>query len=478
MKKLSTAAIIVIFSLTLGVLGWHIFGGAGTASPAWYGQIRTQPTTQSGVLREVAAISLGKVEVYNYQRMGFTRGFLQFSPDGQNLAVGTENGEVLLLGINGQVLWQNKLGLGKLTALQFTADSRFILIGESSPEGYLVCLDRRDGRELWRQSSSSELGVNIKDKTFPGIVAVRTDAAGHIYAVGQRYIRYPDGRYDYRGRIYKFDLSGQRLGVFPSDHNLDAWVSWISVDAKGKKLVFGTANWDMGGVSRYADSMYCVDGQLQNILWSKLLLPVPPFQNTTLRSGPEISPDGQYVTGIFSDGRGFLYNGQGQELWLRTLSSPQKIANIELNAVGTYGQMAGEYTVFSVSNTYNRANWQLPTPVEHPSSNSIFVFDRQGQLMNRYKLGGMIEEMAAQERTLAVAVGRNVRTKNPAVHGLAVLSLPDAQLLDYAVTSGPCVGTAITSNGTYAAGVEAPIQLDSGEVIGEYKLRLYQIIQP
>ncbi len=477
MKKVYTAAIILIFIVTLGLLGWHIFGDAGTALPVIGGKSKAQTAGKTGVLREVAAITLGKVEVYNYQRMGFTRGFLQFSPDGQTLAVGTENGEILLLDMEGRVLWQKKLGLGKLTALQFTTDSQALLIGESSPDGFLVCLDRKDGRELWRQSSVGELGVNIKDKTFPGIVAIRTDEAGRIYAVGQRYIRYPDGRYDYRGRIYKFDPSGQRLGMFPGDHNLDAWVSWISVDDKGEKLTFGTANWDMGGISRYTDSLYCIDGQLQGVLWSKLLSPVPPFQNTTLRSGPEISPDGRYVTGIFSDGRCFLYDGQGQELWLRALSSPQKIANVELNAVGTYGQMAGEYAVFSVSNTYNRANWQLPTPVEHPSSNSIFVFDRQGQFINRYKLGGMIEEMATQEQTLVLAVGRNVRTKNPAVHGLYVLSLPDALLLDDAATAGPCVGAAVSRDGTYAAGVEAPIQLDNGEVIGEYKLRLYQIVR-
>ena len=477
MKKRYTVVIMLIFTLTMGGLGWHIFGGAGTALPAWQGQ-NGPITTQTGALREVAAISLGKVEVYNYQRMGFTRGFLQFSPDSQYLAVGTENGEVLMLDNSGQMLWQKKLGLGKLTALQFTPDSRFVLIGETSPDGLLVCLDRSDGRELWRQSSAGELGVDIKNKTLPGFVAIRTDGYGNVYAVAQRYIRYPDGRYDYRGRIYKFKPTGERLGLFPDNHNLDAWVSWLSVDAKGEKLTFGTANWDTAGVHRYTDSLYCVDGQFQGILWSKLLPPAPPFQNTTLRSGPEISADGKYVTGIFSDGRCFLYDGQGQELWLRTLSSPQKIANVELNAVGTYGQMAGEYAVFSVSNTYNRANWQLPTPVEHPSSNSIFVFDRQGQFTSRYKLGGMIEDMAVQEQTLVLAVGRNVRTKDPSVHGLYALSLPDAQLLDYAATNGPTVGAAVSADGAYAAGVEAPIQLDNGEVTGEYKLRLYRIVRP
>ncbi|QDR79105.1 PQQ-binding-like beta-propeller repeat protein [Sporomusa termitida] len=470
MKKLQTAGFILLFLVTLYLLASHIFDNAASG-PALSSR---QTGTQTGAFVQVADISLGKVEVHNFQRMGFTKGFIKFSPDSRNLAIGTENGELMLLNLKGQVLWRKNMGLGKLSALEFSPDNRYLYIGETSQQGYLLCINREDGREIWRQSSVGELGVNIQDKTYPGIIAVRSDANGMVYAVGQRYIRYADGRNEYRGRIYKFNAAGVRQAIFPVDHNLDAWVSWVSVDAGGSRAAFGTANWDEGSTNRYTDSMYCLDGALRQILWSTEIPPAPPYQNTTMRSSPEFAPSGRHVAGVASDGRCFLYDGQGHELWFRTISQPQKVGGVYINAVGNYVHLTEEHAAFTTGNTYNRANWQLPTPVEHPGSNSVFVFDLSGKLVSRYKLGGMVEQISGTEQTMAIAIGRNVRSRDVGVHGLYLLSLPDARLLDYAATTGPCVGSAISPDGRYAAGVEAPLQLDDGQVIGAYRLLLLQ----
>jgi outer membrane protein assembly factor BamB len=469
MRKINTIVLLALFALTIGALAIHIF-----ESDAGLTVATRQSSQHSGEYEKIAEVSLGKVEAHNYQRMGFTKGFIQFSPDNMHLAVGTENGEVLLLTNTGKTVWRKNIGLGKMSALEFSSDSRYILIGESSQQGYLLCLDAKDGSEMWRQASVSELGVEIKDKTYPSIVAIRTDEQGRIFAVGQRYIRFADGRNEYRGRIYKFDGNGKRLAMFPADHNLDAWVSWVSVDQKGERAVFGTANWDAIQTNRYTDNMYCLDGSL-NPLWSTLIPPVYPYQNTTMRSSPEISGDGRYVAGIASDGRCFLYDGeQGREVWRRNLSEPQKISGIYMNANGANVQIVDDHFIFTTGNTYNRANWQLPTPVEHPGSNSMFVFNLQGQLVNRHRFGGMIEQIAVSKKEAAIAVGRNVRTKDPGVHGLYITSLPGAQMIDYIATNGPCVGSAISSDGRYTAAVEAPLQLDDGQIIGEYKLVLAQ----
>lgn len=467
MKKLQTACFVIVFAVTLSLLAKHIFvsiGSVPSSSPAG---------AHTGAYEQIADISLGNVEVHNYQRMGFTKGFTQFSPDSRCLAVGTETGELMLINLKGKVVWRKTLGLSKLTALEFSRDSRYLFVGESSQQGYLICLNAADGREIWRQASAPELGVNIKDKTYPGMVAIRTDSAGMVYAVGQRYIRSANGGSEYRGRLYKFNESGERQGIFPADHNLDAWVTWISVDAAGSRAAFGTANWDEGATKLYTDSVYCLDGALGQRLWSINIAPVPPYQSTTLRSSPEFAPSGRYVAGVSSDGRCFLLDGeQGLVQWLYSISKPQKVGGVEINAVGNYVHITEEYAVFTTGNTYNRANWQLPTPVEHPSSNSVFVFDLAGKLVSRYKLGGMIEEIHGTDSRLAVAVGRNVRTKELNVHGLYLLSLSDARMLDYVATTGPCVGAAISPDGRYAAGVEAPLQLDDGQVVGSYRLLL------
>ena len=467
MQKIIMTGITLLFICTLGLLAAHIFGMNNHVSFS-----NKQSGTQTGAYGKVMETVLGQIEVYNYQRMGFNKGFICFSPDSRFLAVGSETGEVLLYTTKGSLVWRKNMGLGKLAALEFSSDGQSVLVGETSQQGWLFSLRVKDGSEQWRQASVRELGVNIKEKTYPGIVAIRTDAAGMIYAVAQRYIKHADGHNEYVGRIYKFTTDGKRVESFPGDHNLDSWVSWISVAAAGDKAAFATANFDVAKY-KYDQNIYCLDGNLNTVLWSNHIDVVSPYQNVTMRTSTDITPDGRYITGVASDGRCFLFDSeQGQEVWRRSISQPQKIGGVYINATGNYSQLLGEYAVFTTGNTYNRANWQLPTPVEHPNSNSLFVFDLQGKLMNNYKFGGMIEQIAASNKLAALAIGRNVRSKDPSVHGLYIVTIPETQLVDYAATSGPCVAVAISADGQYAAGIEAPLQLDDGQVIGEYKLTL------
>ncbi|MDU4960803.1 MAG: PQQ-binding-like beta-propeller repeat protein [Sporomusaceae bacterium] len=466
-KKLMNTGLVLLFSFSLLLLGMQIFGGGGRQTVAGV-------ATETGLYTPRDVLDLGKVEVHNFQRMGFTKGFVRFSPDSRYLAAGTEDGDILLTTADGQLLWRRNIGLGKLAALEFSADGSRLLAGETSQQGGLLCLDVKDGRELWRHSSVDELGVDIKRKTYPGIVAIRSGGNGEVYAVGLRYIRHADGNSEYRGRVYKYSLTGERLALFPADHNIDTWVNWLGVDKQAARVVFGTANWSEG-VSRYDATMYCLDGELRQILWQEKLPAVVPYQNPTMRNGPDITADGRYVSGVVSDGRGFVYDGgSGRRLWLRTLSRPQQIGGVFVNAVGLYGQTAGSHFLFSTGNTYNRANWQLPTPFEHPSANSLFIFDREGTLTGRVSLRGMLEQLSANDNAVAVAVGRNVRAKDTAVHGLTLLAIPDGRMLDRLPTEGPCVAAAISADGNYAAAVEAPLQLDDGRIIGGYKLWLLQ----
>lgn len=468
MKRLITTIITLLFLSTLGVLAVHIFN---INNPV--GVSSKQTNTQTGAYSKIMEAVLGQTEVYNYQRMGFTKGFIRFSPDSRFLAVGSETGEVLLYNTEGSLNWRKSMGLGKLTAVEFSPDGQFLFVGESSQQGWLFCLRVKDGSEVWRYASVEELGVDIKEKTYPGMVAVRTDASGMVYAVAQRYIKYADGHNEYRGRIYRFTPDGKRVGMFPAKENLDCWASWISVDAAGQHAAFATANFDVANY-RYDQNIYWLDGSLQHIAATTLLEVVPPYQNVTMRTSLDISADGEYASGNASDGRCFLFDVQtGRELWRLSISQPQKIGGIYINATGNYSRMFGEYAVFTTGNTYNKANWQLPTPVEHPNSNSLFVFDVQGRLAGSYKFGGMIEELAAGNKLAALAIGRNVRTKDPSVHGLYLVTIPETQLVDCALTGGgPCIAAAVSADNQYAAGIEAPIQLDDGQVIGEYKLSL------
>ncbi|MEN6413557.1 MAG: PQQ-binding-like beta-propeller repeat protein [Veillonellales bacterium] len=472
MKKAVTILLFALFLITLTGLARYIFLHQ-TGIPAM--SAVKNDASLAGMYRKTADIDLGKVEVYNYQRMGFTHGFLQFSPNSRYLALGTEQGDILFMNVDGKTLWKRSIGLGKISALTFSPDGSKLLVGDTSQQGSLICFDTATGNELWRYASASELEPDIRQKIYPGIVYITTDEQGFIYAVGQRYKKNSDGSNEYRDRIYKLDENnGNKVAMFPPDHDMDAWVSWVGVDRQGRRLVFGTGNWDTGKTCRYDDNVYCLDDKLNQPLWSVFIDPVTPYQRTTMRSSPDISADGSYIAGIANDGRCFLYDGGGRELWRRTLSQPRQIGGVYINATGMFVRIVGGYVVLTTGNTYNRANWQLPTPVDHPARNTIFVFDLQGNLMYKHSTGGMVEEMSINDGRIVLAVGRNVRTKDPSVHGIQILSLEDGRLLDSMPTAGPCIGEASSADGRYVAGIEAPIQLDDGQIIGSYRLYIWE----
>lgn len=161
--------IIALLFITLFFLGRYIFqqAGDGTNKDSFL-------KTSTGLYQVVAEVPLGQVEVYNYQRMGFTKGFVCFSPDGAALAVGTENSELLVLESEmGKLKWRKRSGNGKISALAFSRDGRRLYVGENGPQADLICLDAQTGEELWRRGSAKELGSGLNDKTYPGIVCIR-----------------------------------------------------------------------------------------------------------------------------------------------------------------------------------------------------------------------------------------------------------------------------------------------------------------
>ncbi len=461
--------VVLAFAVSLAALGWYVFladSGARRAAGREDG---------GGTYRQVVQLSLGQVEVRNYQRMGFTRGILRFSPDSGRLAVGTENGQVIMLSREGEVVWRRPAGLGKVTALEFSPDGACLYVGETSADGGLYCLDAASGRERWKNNLAAGLGADLRRKSHPGIIRLLTDQAGRVFALAQRYDRSAAGESIYRGLIFCLSPAGVELWRFPAAEAMDAWVNWLGADAPGRRIVFGTANFDTDRRYRYDKNIYCLDAASGAEAWSAALDPAPPFQRTILRGSPNIAADGKYVAAMASDGRALLFDANGRELWRRHLSTPKKIDEVYLNAVGRDAYVLGDFAVFTTINTYNNANWQLPTPLEHPASNSLFVFAVGGEFAAKWRAGGGIEEIAfASERQIAVAVGRNTKTKDPGVHGIYMVDMPNAAAVERLATAGPCAAVAVSPDERLVAGMEAPLQLDDGTVIGGYRLWLWE----
>ncbi len=435
-----------------------------------------QKTADAAGGGQIAKVDLGQVAVQSYGKMGFTKGSVNYLPGEQpRWVVGTENGEVLLVDNKGAVLWRRSLGIGKVCKVT-VAPGGVIIVGEQSPAGNIYAIDSKDGRVLWSFATAKGVGYTQGSRSAPMVVWLDTDEKGRIYTVSYRFGQEKRGEKSYYSKVYAFTPQGEVIWQFPPDEAMDAWCNHAAISGQDGPLVFSTATYDTTPGMKYPDNLYWLERDTGKVIRSVRLPPLDELAGRAVtRSSPVFSPDGKTLAFITSDGRGYYYDVSGKELWQRTVSSPAQVAGAWVNSIGRGAYVLPQGVFFTTINTFNRDSWQLPTPLEHPSSNSLFAFDFDGALRYKLAVGGNIEDIGFAGGKAVLAVGRNIQSRDYAVHGCKVVDLADGRIVRAFNTAGPCQAAAISEDGRYAAAIEAPAVLEDGRMFGSYSLHIWEI---
>lgn len=415
-----------------------------------------------------AEIMLGDVKAYDYNSFAFVQGALRQS--GAFFAAGTERGDVLLFDLQGKLLWQKNVGIGKIKALAFDPLERWLFVGEESPAGNFYALSLADGAEIHRYALADVLGSDAAKREYPAVIGIAA-AQGCVYFAAQRRVVGKDRQVRYHSRVGKWTPDAARPVWIP-DETMDTALSGVSCNARGDRAVFGTNNWKSAAGQRFSATVYFIaDGALRR---GQTLPPKAPYQNTTLSGRPQMHADGSVVC-LTGDGRAALYDAAGQELWRRALSQPQELDDVSLNAVGVKACFLAERAAFVLGGTYNRNNYRLPTPLEDPNADTLFLFDAQGRLLAKqhFAASGVVESVETTESLLLLAIGRDLKHRQADGHGVLLLRATDGVFYDRIPTRGPCIAAAATADGAHLAVLEAPLQLPSGEIVGAYRLHFF-----
>lgn len=463
MKKTKTILIFLLFGiswLTLFFLTenktvWEIFGNTDVAGET--------------------VISLGNMAGRNYDRMGFDGGKVIYSPADHGWIVGTTKGDVYHFSAEGRERWSRNLGIGEIRSLVLSKDSEIVYAGENSPSGTLYAVQAKTGDILWRFDGVDIIGVDNKNHSNPMPVHVETDYEGNVYAIFYRSTVLKNHTRAYISRVISFDKKGNERWIYPIDTNMDSWINWGSVTSRTGRFAFASANYDKSGSKErvYNKNIYVLDKDKGTLINAVDIPSVPLFEITTIRNGPNYSYDGNYLSTMTSDGRGILLDKDGRILWQRFLSRPHKVAGDWYNAAGRDAYVFSEGVIFTTINTFNRANWQIPAPIIHPSSNSVYLFDVSGNYKFKYTAEAEVEGIAVSNGVAVIAVGRNVRNHNYSAHGAAVISLVDGKELNRYRTKGPIQAIAVSDNARYVAGLEVPAVTPEGSLIGSYNLHIW-----
>lgn len=463
-KKIKSLLILFLFALSCCALFWL----TGSRTP-W-------TVFQSVRGKDGVSVFLGDMPAENYDRMGFTRAQILYVGAEDAWLVGTDKGELFLFDMTGKQLWKRSLGIGKLVSLAVTGDGKLAYVGEHSADGNLYAVNVHTGDIEWKHKAADYIGVDSQNRSLPAPVHIAVDKAGNAFVNMYRFGMNKDGRRGYNGRMIALDPQGKFLWKFPKDETIDSWINWCDVSDGTGRVVIATSAYDFHPDMKYKKTLYIIDKHDGSVLNETFVDPVKPFNNTVLRGSPTFSADGEYLAGTGSDGRGFLFDKNGNVVWWRFLSKPAKVDGSWINASGRDGYIRPEGVIFSTINTFNRENWQLPTPVEHPSNNSLFVFKLDGTYRYQYRALGTIENIDfASEKLAACSVGRNVRTHDYSAHGALLLNLENGKKERFFHTEGPCQAAAISHDGKKMAGVEAPAMTPEGKLIGSYRLHIWDL---
>ena len=247
MSKIKSIIAIVILIISWCLMFWI----TGNRTP-W----QAFSSTDKG---DGVSVFLGDIPSENYDRMGFTKGLIEYIVSKNAWLVGTDRGELFLFDNSGKQIWKRSLGIGKLVSLCVSHDEKITFVGEQSPAGNLYAIDLDGGDILWKFAAEKVVGVEPDKRSYPSIVHICIDKDDNVYANAYRFVTAKDGGRGYNGKAVAFNKNGEQLWQFPKSENIDSWINWCDVNDNNDKVVLSTSAYEIRPDMKYRDTMYLID---------------------------------------------------------------------------------------------------------------------------------------------------------------------------------------------------------------------------
>jgi outer membrane protein assembly factor BamB len=450
-------------------------------------------------LAEIPLETLEKEEMeYRYYASRSTE--VRFSPDGQYIGVGSKGGFVYLIHTaSGKILWKHKIPEARVAKIVF-ADGGNLIAGEESRDGNIYCFDVKSGKIIWQYKTNHDFEGKCAQVTkmegkytyYPlQVWGLCVDKAGNGYAMVRHCCEKEiDGKRitDTTSLVYKLDLAtGKPVWRFPIPAS--AWGLNISEDGK---YVIPSIGW-----TRQA-TLWVVDSVSGKPLW-EYAFNTPEKNPASFRgtTGFEarISPDSRYVvvnqvypdhTLVF-DNPGSIKNGQAQLLWKKQFLNVLDVSNVPIGVSSVNLELTNTDLIFATwsTRTVGTTGAAIQLPALHPDADTLFVYDYQGSLKWKWKLGEGIWNkdclLSQNAGYMVIPIGLVPETSsaNPEDMGIYVFS-PNvdggatARLNWFYHTQGFAYKADISPDGKYIALLEGPFDIDPDRmketIVGKHRL--------
>ena len=171
-------------------------------------------------------------------------------------------------------------------------------------------------------------------------------------------------------------------------------------------------NWKDGTV-------HVLNGNTGKEDWNYSLPPLEPFFDySAIWYSTQITPDGEKLITMTSDGRAFLFDnseimktGVPEVKWQANISTPVVVSGVPIYGSANYAYIINNTLIFSIGSTFSKDK-NKDAPIEHPNGNSLFAYDTDGNLLWKWRLDGYAGECALNDRYLVIPIAQNLVTED------------------------------------------------------------------
>jgi len=482
------------FLLAAGLLVWRVEnGGRGT--------VALSAAPREAKLWALASENIPSVG--EWQRKGDET--IAISPDGKWIAVAGLDEAVHLLDVGGEEKWSYRIPERYGHSLAFSADSRLVYVGECSMDGTVFGLDTGSGKKQWEYPVGNDVGrtgatqpVNYRtlDKCCVFDLVATQDA---LYVVGthrdRRFDELPTGARIVNDAldtvVYAFHpADGKLLWRYPARGTMDTHMPYLVYSrVLGQIVGANTSYWRASmPQERYPNgTVRLIDARTGLESCSYRIGPTI-MSYTGIWYSLSVSPNGRFTAVGTTDGRLILFEvAQGPslvELWEKDVSTLLTVSGIPIYASSSRSVAFDNGDVFVTSgNTFAKqtaVGVVRQPPGRHPDSNSAFLFDRNGEILWKWKAPGGIADLFDHPESglIVLSVEHDYVEKSLDAAGFYFLKYTGRQgkspveRFGSLQLSGISKSGAIARDGSFFVGVESPIRLTDDTLAGEHKLHI------
>lgn len=423
---------------------------------------------------------------------------LAWSPgEGARVAVGTANGEVLVVdGWTGEVVARRTLAEARIREVAWSPNGGTLYAAEQSPDAMLRALDPDSLDERWHLRLADRVGSSTPPAgediygvySLPGGYSLSVLPGGDLLLAATHAWTDAEGRHRNQSQLLRIDARGQVAAAWP-EQPAEVTLLHLRADPDGQRVAVTVGHSADGA----APAGLPVNGAqllslpaLQPVLATQLEPLKPWFTEASVWEALDLSSSLDALFMGFNDGRVRILGLDGRLRGDAGTGAPVMAGDVPIQVGIGWGALVGDGAVFTTSTTripWGAASPDLRPPSVHPAENTVQAIGLDGSARWSWSGGQALQGMSVSPDgdELLVGAGERASDIRRDLYGGIVLSLegpPERSGADRLQVECSTQGPVFFRHGIAADGrvalAEYPYRDAQGAVVGAYRLAVFR----